>query len=252
MLSFVVVLFFVMGNLSAQDAGITIEEILELQNQDIQPQSAHGLISIKNISDGRVETELLLEGYGTFDKVIQLLLVFHRPTAVRNTRFLAFLSEEEGSVQWIYLPSIRRVQRVVGSNKDAPFMGTELLFSDITGRDQDDYVYTYQGTETLRGEDTWIMELTSKKEWQYGNTREWISQTSYFPIKAEFYDKKGNLVKTSETMRMEFIDGYWVPAYTEITNATTGRKTIIDIQKIEYNITIPDRYFSTAYLKQGS
>lgn len=249
-----VILILVGGIARAQetDADVTIDDIVALGTEQLQPQSAHALIQIKNVSNGRTETELLLEGYGTFNDGIKLLIVFHRPKAVRNTRFLALIPNDKPTAQWIYLPSIRKSQRIVGSGQDASFMGTELLFSDIAKRDYDQFEYTYEGEEIINGENTWIMHIVSKGEWAYGSSREWISKESFFPIRVDFYDDAGALVKTSRTTELRYIDGYWVPIYTEITNEATKRKTIITIQELEYNINIPDRYFSVAYLKQRS
>ena len=44
---------------------------------------------------------------------------------------------------WIYLPALRKVRRIVSSEKGKSFMGSEFSNADMSAPKLDDYAYNY-------------------------------------------------------------------------------------------------------------
>ena len=70
------------------------------------------------------------------DDLGRVLMIFHAPASVKNTRFLVM--EKEGDAdddQWIYLPAMQRVRRIAASEGSSSFMGSDFSYDDMSSRD---------------------------------------------------------------------------------------------------------------------
>ena len=80
----------------------------------------------------------------------------------------------------------------------------------------------------------------------------WVDQLSYIPIKAEFYDKQGKLLKVMEVQSLKKIDGFWTVEKVQMENIQKKHKTVIETKKIEYNRDVKDDLFRVSTLESGT
>ena len=92
-------------------------------------------------------------------------------------------------------------------------------------------------SESIRGEKTWLIELTSPEEKNpYGNARLWIDQQSGAVIRMEGFDHNGHLLKRFEVISAQKINDIWMlkEMRIETFNPTTQKviqRRYLDIKK---------------------
>ncbi len=180
------------------------------------------------------------------------LLIFDQPRDVKGTAFLNYTHATGPDDQWLYLPALKRVKRIASNNKSGPFMGSEFAYEDISSQEVEKYTYKYLRDEALDGADHFVVERypTDKKS---GYTRQvaWYDQAEYRLQKVEFYDRKGDLLKTlTYHDYQQYLDQYWRAARMEMVNHQTGKSTTLLWRDYEFRVGLTDRDFDQNTLKR--
>ena len=71
------------------------------------------------------------------------LVRFTYPNDIRNTGFLVWEHPAADDERFLYLPALGRVRRIAGEEKQESFVGSDLSYEDIGGRDIADYTYAF-------------------------------------------------------------------------------------------------------------
>jgi outer membrane lipoprotein-sorting protein len=188
--------------------------------------------------------------YGELSKS---MIRFLAPADVKGTGFLVWENADRDDDQFLYLPALKQdPRRIASSEKSSRFMGTEVTYEDLQNRKVENDTHTLLREETYDGSAVYVVESVPKEgtESQYGKFISWIRYDIWMPVKIEFYDKNGELLKIMRVSALEEIQGIWTAAESEMENVQENRKTIMTINKIQYNISIPDDYFTERYLKE--
>src|SRR5687767_1398698 len=89
----------------------------------------------------RVMTLLARRGTGTAGD--RTLIRFSYPNDIRNTAFLVWEHPDADDERFLYLPALGRVRRIAGDEKQDSFVGSDLSYEDVGGRDIGDYAYAF-------------------------------------------------------------------------------------------------------------
>jgi outer membrane lipoprotein-sorting protein len=178
---------------------------------------------------------------------------FLSPASIEGTGFLYWENEERDDDQFIYLPALRRVRRIVATQKDNRFVNTDYTYEDMQKRKVDKDDHKILGTERIGDYDCWVLESAPKDsgDSQYGKCVSWVVKDIYVPVKTEYYDKKGQLEKVFTAKSLRKIDGIWTIMQSEMRDLKREHKTLMRITGIKYNSNIPDSVFTTRYLEEG-
>lgn len=181
--------------------------------------------------------------YGENNKSLMRFLL---PADVRGTGFLVWEHKEKDDDQWLYLPALKKVRRISTREKEKSFMGTDFSYEDLGSHNLDDYNYTLLGSEIYDGEGCYVVESVPKpgKEKSYDKTTSWIRKDIFLAIKIDFYDKKGNFLKSLHTADIEKIDGIWTIRRMEMENAEKKHRTILEFTNVRYNTGLKDNIFT--------
>ena len=181
------------------------------------------------------------------------LLIFDSPPDVKGTAFLTFSHALEPDDQWLYLPALKRVKRISSRNKSGPFMGSEFAYEDLSSQEVEKYAYEYLRDETLDGRDTFVVSWTPKYEYSgYTHVVVWIDKTMWRSVKLEFYDRKGDLLKTLRISDyQQYLDRYWRPSRMEMVNHQTGKSTDLLWSDYRFRTGLGDRDFDRNSLKRA-
>jgi len=179
------------------------------------------------------------------------IIFFNSPSDVKGTSFLVWTDENKQDKQWLYLPALQRVRQISSSGKGESFMGTELTFFDMGSQDINDYTYTLVKEENVNNEMCFVIKAVPKKVEYYNAITIWIRKSNYIPIKADFYDTKGQYLKQGLFMNVKTIKGINTPTHIEISNEQNGRKTIIDLNNIIYDSGLKDNIFTERFMTRG-
>ncbi len=187
-----------------------------------------------------------------FPGVDKKILFFVSPRDVKNTAFMNW-SYDDGQEdnQWIYLPALRKVKRISSENKNDYFMGSDFTYDDLGGRDLDADVHKLLRTEEVNGDLCYVVESTPKESgYMYGRTINWVVKDKWIGLKKEFYDPKGELLKTLSVTRYADIDGILTILETVMHNVQSNHRTIMAISDVQYNTGIED-IFSERMMRRG-
>ena len=180
------------------------------------------------------------------------LLRFMAPKRVKGISFLV-INGDESSKRYLYMPSQKKTRLVPEGDNRKSFQGTDFTYYDLSPHDVDSDNYEPLTSERYDGHDTWVCTSLPKPGAgsPYGKIVQWIRKDIYVPVKIDFYDEKGRLLKTSLASQLKKIDAYWTPMVTEMHNVQIDHKTVMTIEKIKYDVEIPGKVFSKANLEQG-
>src|SRR6056297_776377 len=234
---------------------ITGEEVAQnVYNRDTG-RTMHSLAELVLIGADGKTSDRLIENWtrdpenGTGASVI----VFHKPASVQNTRFLTVENENGDDDQWIYLPGLGRVRRIAASEGDSSFMGTDFTYDDMQSRDVDQDTHTLLREEQQAGRECYVVESAPKnpQDSQYSERIQWVAKDIWIPVKVDFYESSGDLLKTLTVSRIEKVQGFWTTIDTTMKNQQTGHATELNIKKLVYNEDLPDNLFTTNFLRTG-
>lgn len=134
-------------------------------------------------------------------------------------------------------------------------MGSDFSNNDLVREASmvDDYTHTLLSDSTIRGHETYKIEMRPKAEapvvWSKVIT--YISKDDYLQLKAEFYDEDETLVRTMEGSNIKEMGGRIIPSRMEMVPLNDeGHKTVIIYEDIEFNIGLGTRFFSIQNMKR--
>ena len=155
------------------------------------------------------------------------LVVFNTPRDIKGTGLLSHAQILTPDDQWLYLPALKRVKRISSANKSGPFVGSEFAFEDFTSLELNKYTYKYLKEGEVDGMSADIIERYPRYE-NSGYTKQitWIDQEVFQIRKVDFYDRRGDLLKTLKlTDYREYGEGIWRAHTFSMVNHKTGKST---------------------------
>jgi outer membrane lipoprotein-sorting protein len=167
---------------------------------------------------------------------VRTLLVFQEPKREKGIALLTITKHEGDAEQWLYIPSLKRVKKMAGQNKSGPFMGSEFSFEDLGFSAGDSYSQKYVKDEPVDGADCYVIESTPKDKYSgYSKIIAWIDKKELFGRKSEFYDLKGQLLKTLTPAEYKLLEQkYWRPTTVSMVNHQTQNETQFILEKIKF------------------
>jgi outer membrane lipoprotein-sorting protein len=186
------------------------------------------------------------------------VVTFNSPADVKGTKTL--LIEKSGSDDdiWIYLPALKKVRRLVASNKKDSFVGTDFSYGDVIGHKVEDWNHKILKEEKIDGKDCWMIESTPKnpsisENSGYSKRLAWIDKESFIAVQGESYDLSGQLFKKFYARNLTKVDAKenkWQPMQLEAQNVQTNHKTILEFKNFKANTGVEDDKFTTRYLEK--
>ncbi len=191
-----------------------------------------------------------LEVEGDGDKSMS---IFDSPADVKGTAFLSYTHAIKPDDQWLFLPALKRVKRISSNNKSGPFMGSEFAYEDITSQEVEKYTYKWIQDESYEGRDTFVLErYPAYKHSGYTKQVAWVDKEMYQPLKVDFYDRKGDLLKTlTYHGYKQYLDKFWRPDRMEMVNHITKKSTTLLWENYKFDNGFTDRDFDQNSLKRA-
>lgn len=246
-------LLFVIS-LSGTALALTGKEIMDnVHDRDTGKSSAAEtkMIIVNDKGQERVrEVQAVRKEYGDLSKS---MIRFLAPADVKGTGFLIWENKDVDDDQFLYMPATGKVRRITSSSKGERFMGTEFTYEDMESRKVEKDDHKLLGEEVIDGHKCYKVESIPKagEDSQYSRFVSWVRADIWVPVKVEFYDESGALLKILKVKKLEKIQNIWTTSESEMHNVQKDWKTILIIENVQYNLNIKDDYFTERYLKQG-
>jgi hypothetical protein len=174
------------------------------------------------------------------------LIRFTYPTDIEDTAFLTLERAGDDAEQFLYLPALRRVRRIVAKQKGKSFVNSDLYYQDLDRRSPEKDDHRIVGEERVGAWQCWILESIPKEEESsaYGKTLAWIDQATLVPVKGESFDRKQNKIKRTVVHRLAPVGGIWTIMDSEVTTLESQHTTRLTVQEIRYNTGLSSNDFN--------
>ena len=181
----------------------------------------------------------------------KVVIRFTAPPEVKGVALLVVNHPDRSSDQWMWTPALARDRRIALQDRSARFFGTDFSFEDLEERDVNQHEYRLTGEETVDGAACWRIESRPResKTSQYTLSRVWVRKDNYVPAQYE------NLVKDQVVRRLhqreiQNMQGIWTPRLLEMHDLRRNSRTILRIQKLEYNVQVQEQDFTVQALRR--
>lgn len=170
----------------------------------------------------------------------------------RRDRGTAFLKTQ--NKLWMYTPKIRRTIPIPAAMMGNSFMGSDVSYDDMS-RESDvlkDFDVQYAGSETCDTESCWKIVLIPHEDAPVPYAKEivWITPKGLYK-RMDFMDDDGVAVKRMLFKNYRVVDGRAYPFKWIFLNLEEpGRKTIITVNKVNFDHKYGDYYFTKAALRE--
>ncbi len=183
---------------------------------------------------------------------------FLEPTDVKGTVSLLIEHSDKDDDIWIYLPSTKKVRRLISSNKKDSFVGTDFSYGDVIGHKPKEWNHTLVKEENIDGKDCWVIEsipkdAAVKANSGYNRRVSWVQKETFVTLKAMFYDEAGELLKEAKFSNYKVADAArnrHQAFLLEMRNVQTEHSTEIRIDESKANTGVKEDFFTTRYMEQ--
>jgi Outer membrane lipoprotein-sorting protein len=178
------------------------------------------------------------------------VLRFTQPAEVKGVALLIANHPDRASDQWMWVPALQRERRIALQDRSTRFFGTDFSFEDLEERDVNQFDYRLLNEEAVDGAACWHIESTpaSRKSSQYSRSEIWIRKDNYAFAQIE------NFIKTDLVRRLKYSDlvqvqGIWTARHLEMTDLRRNSRTVLSIEKLEYNVPLREEDFTIQALR---
>jgi hypothetical protein len=237
-------LFAIAVPLLAQDARQIVEESQRRGRSNSQRyEGVLEVVAANNKVSKKSWTSLRIGSYGNSKAVIR----FSAPAEVKGVALLVVNHPDRASDQWMWTPSIQRDRRIALQDRSTRFFGTDFSFEDLEERDVNQYEYKLLGEE----DGSWKIEARPKesKSSQYEYTRIWIRKDNYVPVQYENFVKE-QLLRRLKQSDIANVQGIWTARTLEMEDLRRKSRTILRIEKLQYNVPMKDDDFTVQALRR--
>jgi len=185
----------------------------------------------------------------------RIVTTFLSPPDVRGVKFLVIEKKNEDDDQLHYLPALKRVRRITSSSKSDSFMGSTFSYADPQSHDPEKGNHERLKDMVLAGQDCYVVKTIPKNpaDYEYSRLVYWVRKDNFMPVRGEFYDKDGKLLKVLEVLKLEKKpDGTWMTTLTKMSNVQKRNVTVLEIMNYQVDVAIEDFYFTERFLKDES
>ena len=211
---------------SAADKGLKIAKEVEAVNSGFKGEESSMVMTLVNAQGDQTERKMnnmILERRGEGDVS---RIEFQYPPDVRGTRMLTWSHKRDDDDQWLFLPAIKRVKRISSRNKSGSFMGSEFSYEDLGSQEPEKFKHKWLADEGYEGRECWKIErIPHDKRSGYSRQVLWIDKGYMNAVKIEYFDRKGELLKTGVFTGWEKIGAFWRVKKIEMVNKQTRKRS---------------------------
>ncbi|MGS2723452.1 outer membrane lipoprotein-sorting protein [Porticoccus sp. GXU_MW_L64] len=183
------------------------------------------------------------------------LIVFHTPADVEGTALLSHAQILKPDNQWLFLPALKRTKRISSANKSGPFVGSEFAFEDFTAQELNKFTYKFLREEPCPQDADLTCDVVERypayKKSGYKKQIAWTDQTDFQVRQVEFYDRRGDKLKTLSLLDYKQYEGsIWRTQKMVMVNHKTGKSTDLLYGDYTFKTGLADKDFTKGVLNR--
>ncbi len=229
----------------------TADEIMDraraARQVDNAVQTIEMVIVSKSGSERVRELELKVKVDG---EVRKSLARFTAPSDVAGTQLLLIDHPGQTDEQLLYLPAVKRTNRISGKSRKGAFMGSDFSYEDMELSDPPGASHKVV-SET---DAAWVIETAPGEDSSYSKLLTTVRKADFVPEKVQFFDGDGELLKELVVSRTERVGDLTLVTESTMTNVQKGTRTRLTVKEHQLNLpdeALPDDLFTKAHLEQG-
>ena len=254
----IAVLLLAVGATTAQSPEAKGKEIMEQylkEDEGFVSSQVNLKMVLRNKQGQQSERLMSSKTYELTEDGDKSMIIFNSPKDVKGTATLTFTHKVGSDDQWLYLPAVKRVKRISSSNKSGPFMGSEFAYEDLSSDEVEKYSYKFLNESTFNGESVLLVEQYPvdvksgyKKRIAYHNPGK-----NYRLEKIEFFDRKGELLKTlTYSGYKKYLGKHWRADKFLMINHQTGKETELFFEDYAFQTGLEETDFNqNALIRAG-
>jgi hypothetical protein len=215
-----------------------------LENKDGARRTRQAQMSSKLLPDGRDTMRLVR---------------FDAPADIRGTSTLLIERSGAEDDMWVFLPAMKKVRRLVASNKRDSFIGTDFSYGDVMGHRTADWKHSALPEQVRDGVPHHVIKsLPStpavQSESGYGRRVTWLRKDNLATSFVEVFDTAGQPLKRFTFSDIRLVDAThqkWQPMKAEAANLQSGHRTTISFRNFKVGEPLADDLF-TAHALAGN
>ncbi|MFT5429928.1 MAG: hypothetical protein ACI9OJ_000601 [Myxococcota bacterium] len=210
-----------------EERGLQISVAAEKANDGFKSETSEMAMILINSQGDKTTRKMSSQSLEMSGDGDRSLITFKWPADVKGTRMLTWSHKKKRDDQWLYLPSLRKVKRLSSRNKSGSFMGSEFAYEDLASQEVEKYEdYFYMGDETIEGRKTQkIRRVPTDRKSGYSKQIVWMDPTYQSALKIEYYDRKGELLKTMTFSNFKKFGRYHRAGKINVVNHQTQKKS---------------------------
>ena len=181
-----------------------------------------------------------------------VLTVLLDPADVRGTALL--MREEPGKTtsEWLYLPMLRRIRRVMPVDEFESFLNTEFTYADMGFVNLQNRKVKLLGEEPLNGIATYKLQETPDDQRLFSRIVTWLNKATQQPLKREYFDVANRLWKVETFDEVAVIHDVPTALQVRIQDVQTGYSSEYHIDSVDYGAAIPKELFDWQQLSNAA
>jgi len=185
----------------------------------------------------------------------RMLMRFIHPPDVKGTGFLLIEHSDGEDDRRLFLPALRRVQRISASGKGGNFMSSDFTYYDIGAPKVTDWKYTFRQSEKVSSVMCRVIDGIAAnpkivEETGYSKITWYVDANRQIALKADYFNKDGELFKTMMVEKVDMISGTPFATSMKMENILTGHKSEMVFSNLKTNMGIKDKVFTERSLRK--
>lgn len=226
---------------------LTAKEIIQKADEKNRGTSSKGIMSMTIIRP-KWERTIVMKNWSKGDD--NFMIYISEPAKEKGQVFL-----KVGKEMWNYVPTISRMIKIPPSMMMQSWMGSDFTNDDLVKQSSIvvDYNHRLLGEEVLREQNCYKIELIPLPDAPvvWGKIISWITKDGFNLWKNEYFDEDGYLQNIENGYDIKKMGDRTIPTKFEMIPVDDeGKKTIMQIIEVEYNIDIDDNFFSKQNMKK--
>jgi hypothetical protein len=180
--------------------------------------------------------------------------VFREPPHVRGVAFLGIEAKDAGGSEerFVYLPSLRKIRRVSGSQSEDAFLGTDLSYHDFERQREESYEVRLGGEARVDGEPASIVLARPRSAAGYERVEHAIASADHAILRTRYFKHGSDEAYKQLVMDRAHIVEHGecrVPTRIVVEDSRRGTSTTLEVSALRLDAQLPDDLFSMVALE---
>lgn len=235
--------------------GATIMQAQEKAQSANSEEESQEIVILDVSSNKKEKRQLKRFSTKKDSKNTKSVLYFNEPVTIKGAGLLSWKESGEEN-QWLYVPELKKLQRIASGSRKNYFMGTDFTYADLEGENLDKNKYTCTGEVPCQNGKSKCYVIEAKpindgeaRNIGYSKRMLLVDKKDLITLKIVFFDLRSKKLKTATYANWTQVGALWRPNLA-IMDRHDVQKTFIKVNERKLNKSIDEMVFAKRYLEK--